>query len=171
MIFVVEAAQNRRRDDSVVIGQLVARRPDHSVRRRIRNPGSQAAMWPAAVVMPDPLAKNRAKMPLAHRNHEVQALAPHGPDQAFAERICLWNANRRLEHFPDPSPRASDRRPLSKSCRDRGLRIDAPDRQEQSSETAARSSPLSGARSRSNAGFDVCRLPGRQTHRSRGTWP
>src|SRR3954469_12338891 len=51
-------------------------------------------MWPAAVVVTDPLPKNGANMPLAHRDHEVQAFAPDGADDAFAEGIRLWNAHR-----------------------------------------------------------------------------
>src|SRR5262245_34346044 len=83
----------------MIIGQLVARRPDLSVRLRIRNPGSQAAMWPAAIVMADPLAKNGAKVSFAHWNYEVQAFATDRPDHAFAEGIRLWRTHR---CFQDP---------------------------------------------------------------------
>src|SRR6476660_1321303 len=57
-------------------------------------PGSQARVWPAAVVVTDPLPKNRANVPFAHRNHEVQAFAADCADHAFAEGIRLWRTHR-----------------------------------------------------------------------------
>src|SRR6188472_48 len=72
-IFVMEAAQNRRRDDSMIFGRSVAVRGDHAVRRRIRNPRPQAAVRTPAIVVTDPLPKNGANVPFARRNHEVQA--------------------------------------------------------------------------------------------------
>ena len=48
--------------------------------------------------MNDPFPKNGTYVPLAERNHEVQALAPDGADQAFADAVRLWHARGRLEH-------------------------------------------------------------------------
>ena len=103
-IFVVEAAQNRRRHDSMAGEQLMTRRPDHTVPRSIRNPGSQAAMGSAAIVMADPLAKNGVKVALVEWNNEVDTLTTDGPDQALAKGIRLWNPDRRFEGKSSPWP-------------------------------------------------------------------
>src|SRR5262245_3655520 len=49
----MEAAQNRRRDDSMAVGELVAARRHQSIGRRIRKPRSQAAVRAPAVVQLD----------------------------------------------------------------------------------------------------------------------
>ena len=54
-------------------------------------------MWPAPVVVTEPLPKNRANVPFARRNHEVQALAADRADHAFAKGIRLWRAHRCLQ--------------------------------------------------------------------------
>src|SRR5262249_46237426 len=82
----------------MITGQFVARRTDHSVKRRIRKPRSQAAVRSASVVMADRLPKNGAKVALGQRKQEVQTLSTDCADQALAEGVGLWNASRRLEN-------------------------------------------------------------------------
>jgi len=67
----MEAAQNRRRDDSTAIGQSVTVRRDASVTRRLRKPRPQAAMWPAAVVMRHPSRQDRAQMRFIEGNEKI----------------------------------------------------------------------------------------------------
>ena len=81
---MMQAAQNGRHDDSMLARQLVPFDADHAVRGRIRKRRSQAAMWPAAIVMADPLPKNGARMVLGHRNHEVQIFTTNRPDHPLA---------------------------------------------------------------------------------------
>ena len=38
-------------------------------------------------------------MRLGYRDHPIQALPPEGPDQSFAERICLRAAHRCFDDF------------------------------------------------------------------------
>jgi len=73
-------------------GRLTHGRPQQ--RWNPRNARSQARVWPAAVVLTDPLSKNRANVPFAHRNHEVQAFAADRADHACAEGIRLWRTHR-----------------------------------------------------------------------------
>jgi hypothetical protein len=47
--------------------------------------------------MSTPVPQNRAKVPLIHGNHEVQALSADGANHAFAEGIRLWRADGRSE--------------------------------------------------------------------------
>src|SRR4051812_33647679 len=42
----------------------------------------------------EPLSKSGTNVPLAHQNHEVQALAADRPDHPLAEGIRLWSAPR-----------------------------------------------------------------------------
>ena len=55
-------------------------------------------MWPATIVVTDPLPKNGTNVPFANRNHEVQAFAADRADHALAERIRWWSADG---HFQD----------------------------------------------------------------------
>ena len=54
---------------------------------RFRNAGSQGRVGTIAIVIGDEFAKCRTKMPLVHRDDEIQALAPDGPDQSLAESV------------------------------------------------------------------------------------
>ena len=65
---------------------------------RFRKAWPQTGVWPAAVVMRDPLPKNRANVPFVDRNDEIQAFATDRPDHALAERVRLWNAHWGFEH-------------------------------------------------------------------------
>jgi hypothetical protein len=62
----MEAAQNRRRDDSMAIGQVVG----WSTPRldQAEDPEAQAAMWAAAIVMRHPSSQNVAEMSLVQRD-------------------------------------------------------------------------------------------------------
>ena len=103
----MESAQNRRRDDAIAIGHAVTVRRHPSIRRRIRKSRPQTAVRAPAVVMGDPLPKNDAKVPLGQRDHEVQAFPTNCADYPLAERIRLWNASGRLEHFQTHRPEGS----------------------------------------------------------------
>ena len=106
-VFVMESAQNRRRDDAIAIGHAVTVRRHPSIRRRIRKSRPQTAVRAPAVVMGDPLPKHDAKVPLGQRDHEVQAFPTNCADYPLAERIRLWNARGRLEHFQTHRPEGS----------------------------------------------------------------
>jgi len=62
-------------------------------------PGPKLACDRPRFVVTGPLSKNRANVPFAHRNYEVQAFATNGADHAFAEGIRLWRTHR---CFQDP---------------------------------------------------------------------
>jgi len=97
-VLMMEPAQNRRRDDSMSLRQLVTVRRLHSIRRRIRKARPQAAVWAAAIVMRDPQSKDPSEMPLIERNHEIQAFAADRSHQSFAKCVRLRCVNRRSEH-------------------------------------------------------------------------
>ena len=56
--------------------------------------GTQCAVRTPAVVMNDPLAQDRTQVPLRHRNHPVQALAPDRSDHPLADRVRLGARER-----------------------------------------------------------------------------
>src|SRR3954468_13758700 len=90
----METAEDRPRRDSPASRKRMpvglADQPIHGGAGR--NAGPQARVWPAAIVVRDPLSKNRANVLLVDRNDEVQAFATDRPDHAFAERVRLWSA-------------------------------------------------------------------------------
>ena len=59
-----------------------------------RNARAQTRVGPAAIEMLRPFPKP-PRMSLAHRNHEVQTLAPNRADQALTEGIRLRRASWR----------------------------------------------------------------------------
>jgi len=95
-ILVMKPAQNRRRDNALAIGQLMAVRRHRAIRRRVRKSRSQAAMWAAAIVMRDPSRQDVAQVRFGQRNEEVQTLAPNGANQAFAECVGMSGRVHRL---------------------------------------------------------------------------
>jgi hypothetical protein len=109
-------------------------------------------------------------VPLVACNHEIQALAPNRADLRSQKAFACGTRTGVLRTVR-PTHQAFDRHLPNRSCRDRGLRIGAPDRPGRSSEIVAPSTPPSDAPSRSSAVFDACRLPGRHTRRSAETWP
>jgi hypothetical protein len=82
----------------MAIGQFVTVRLDNSISRRIGKPGSQAAMWPAAVVMCHPSVHDFAQVRVGQRNEEVQTLAANGADEALTKCVRLRRLNRRQTH-------------------------------------------------------------------------
>ena len=54
---------------------------------RVRNGRSQRRVGTTAIVIGDEFTNCRTKMPLVHRHHEIQALAPDGPDHTLAESV------------------------------------------------------------------------------------
>src|SRR4029453_16666174 len=85
---------SRRLDGRRAVGD----RATPPIYRSIRKPRSQAAVRAPAVVMRDPLAKDRAKVPLCQWNHDVQTLSTDCADQALAKGVRLWNAGWGLEN-------------------------------------------------------------------------
>jgi hypothetical protein len=69
-------------------GQFVSLDSDRSAcLDRLRNAGSQGRVGTTAIVISDEFANGRTKMPLVHRDDEIQALAPDGPDHTLAESV------------------------------------------------------------------------------------
>ena len=66
---------------------MAMRRRGHSLRRWIRNAGSEAGVRPSTIVMSDPFLKNVAKMPLIEGDQPIQALSTNRADQPFAMSI------------------------------------------------------------------------------------
>src|SRR5262249_41685083 len=62
-VFVVKAAQNRPRCDVMARRKMMTVGPPRTHRCWLfRNPGSQAAVGPATIVMPDPFVKDSTEM-------------------------------------------------------------------------------------------------------------
>jgi hypothetical protein len=62
--------------------------------RRAGYAGTQCAVRTTAVVVSNPLAKDRTQVPLRHRNHPVQTLAPDRADDPLADRVRLGARER-----------------------------------------------------------------------------
>jgi hypothetical protein len=99
---VVQSAENWRRDNTMAVANSMAARRHEVISRSIRNAWSQTRVWPASVVVHDPLPKDGSQVALVQRDHPVQTLAPDRTDHAFAERIRLRRAktNRNLLSQP-----------------------------------------------------------------------
>jgi hypothetical protein len=54
-----------------------------------RNPRPKTAVRAPSIVMTNPFRQERAEMPFAQRDHEIQTLASYGPDQSFTKCIPL----------------------------------------------------------------------------------
>ena len=57
--------------------------------RWFRHARAQGRVGTAAIVMQHPLKKDAAEMAFAQRNEEVEALAPNGSNEPFAESVGL----------------------------------------------------------------------------------
>ena len=80
-VFVIQTAEDSRRRDSMAGREPMTLCSARRVTERpFRNAWSQTRMWPGAIVVNDPLPKNRANVPFAHRNDEVQAFAADRAD-------------------------------------------------------------------------------------------
>ena len=98
-VLVMEPAQDRRRRDPMADRKTMAIRLfGHPLGSWIRNAGTEAGVWPAAIVMSDPFLKDSAKMPFTARDQPIQALSAHGADHAFAMRVRLRCSHGRLEN-------------------------------------------------------------------------
>ena len=64
---------------------------------RIGKAGAQGRVRSAAIVMHKPRPQSSSQMLFGYRDHPIQALTPEGPNQPFAERICLRAAHRRFD--------------------------------------------------------------------------
>ena len=93
-IFVMKTAERRHRRDLAASWKRMAVRVADAANhlRTLRKSRPQARMWPAAIVVRDPLPQNRANVPFVERNDEVKAFATDRPNHAFAERVRLWSA-------------------------------------------------------------------------------
>src|SRR4029453_9964355 len=95
----MQTAEDWRRGDSVANRDRMAVRiaDDRINDRTLRKAGPQTRVWPAAIVMGDPLPKSRANVLFADRNDEVYAFAADRADHTFAERIRLRSEERGFE--------------------------------------------------------------------------
>ena len=82
--------------------------------RRISNARSQAGVWPTAVIVGYPFAKDPSEMSLVDRDQPIQTLPTHCADQSLAERVGLRHPHWGLEHMP---PHRRDR-PVDRGCVD-----------------------------------------------------
>lgn len=81
-------------DDPVSIGAQA----DGPPFRRVRNSRIKCRMWPAPVVMSEPLSEDPPEVIPGQGAQVVEALAPSGPDGSLANRIGLWAPIRCPEH-------------------------------------------------------------------------
>jgi hypothetical protein len=70
---------------------------------RVRNGRSQRRVGTTAIVIGYEFANCRTKMPLVHRDDEIQALAPDGPDHMLAESVRGGCSDWCFERIHDPS--------------------------------------------------------------------
>jgi hypothetical protein len=88
-IFRVQPSQNRCREHPSVFGEAMAGgRELVGFVQRIGNPGSQAGMWAAPVIVDHPVAKNPSEMSLVNGDQPVQTLPTHRADQSFANALA-----------------------------------------------------------------------------------
>ncbi len=98
-VFVMETAEDWRCRDSAAYRNPTAG-PLTYVRSSdgpLRNPWSQARVWPAAVVV---TACNHANVPFAHQNHKVQAFA--AARQIFRPELGTRPHRRRCQRCDRP---------------------------------------------------------------------
>ena len=106
-VIVVQAAENRGRCDLRVGWPSMAVRlqRDGQAFRRGGDRRTERGVRAATVVVLGPLAHDVAQVPLAQGNHEVQRLAAHRADEAFAEGIRFRRTGR---GFQDGNSQATD---------------------------------------------------------------
>src|SRR5688572_29986071 len=85
---------SRRRDvREEVGGPPVVTRSARTARGSLR---TESGVWASPIVMRNPLAQDRAQMPLIEWNAVVKTLTARRSDQSFAKRVRLWDAGRCL---------------------------------------------------------------------------
>jgi hypothetical protein len=63
---------------------------------RIGNARSEAGMWPAPVIMRDPLFEKTPQVPLVERDQEVQAFAANCTDHSLTKSVGMSIQLRRM---------------------------------------------------------------------------
>ena len=100
-IFMVQAAQNRRRDYLRMFGKAMP--GEHElirVGRRMWNARSQAGVWTTSVIVLHPFTKDPSEVFLVQRDQPIETLATYRADQSFAEGVGLPCPGRGPEHMP-----------------------------------------------------------------------
>ena len=113
--------------------------------------GSQCTVRTPAVVVCNPLAKDRAEMRLGQRNHPVQALTPDRADHCARRSRSPWGS--RMVSAAPPGPTLGSNRPgaARRCCPGRGSGTFEHRRPRSPLEAAAASRPHPGVSSRSRA--------------------
>src|SRR5271163_3824558 len=72
-----------------------------SIRSGLGDPRTQARVWPSFIIVSDPRPQTSPQVLLIQRDHEIQTLSSHCPDEPFAIGIGLrcpdWNVQ-----YPQP---------------------------------------------------------------------
>ena len=93
----MQSRQNRDRDDSVTVRNVMAIRARALLDRRVGNAGPEARMGPSVVGMRHPSLQDNPDVSFIQRDHPIQALPTDGADQPVAECIRLWAAHGRFQ--------------------------------------------------------------------------
>ena len=96
---MMQASKDGRRGHSVSWREYVFAWADRILGlERFWKSWPEGRMWPAAIVMGDPLFENQLEMLLAERNEKVKAFTPYRSDQALTKGIRLGASHGRLHH-------------------------------------------------------------------------
>src|SRR5215813_12931202 len=97
----MESTENLFRFHFHALGQVMPTDVDWCGPRlfNFRDSWPQRGMWTGLIIMTNPLTQNGAQMVLAERDHEIQTLPPHRPDQALAVGIGLRCPDRSSQNL------------------------------------------------------------------------
>ena len=95
-IFVMQSRQDRRRDDSVTIRDLMPVRSRQPVDGHVGNARTAAGVWSTLVVVSHPLQQDGPKVAFMQHEQPVQTLTTNRADQPLAKRIRLRTAHGRF---------------------------------------------------------------------------
>ena len=95
---MMQPAENRRGDHSLIIRDLMTVRLRQSVDRHGRNARTEAGVRSGLVVVTHPLLEHAPKMPFIQHNQPVETLSTDRADQPLAIGIRLRAAHRSLQH-------------------------------------------------------------------------
>ena len=107
-IFMVQTAQNRRRDHLRVFRKAMT--GGHELIRfgqPMWNARSQAGVWTTSVIVGHPFAKNPSEMCLVNRDQPIETLPTHRADQSLPEPVGMssrLHRQRAVRHKPSASP-------------------------------------------------------------------
>jgi hypothetical protein len=77
--------------------------------RWFRHARAQGSVGTASIVVDHPLKRDAAEVAFVQRNAKVEALAPNGSNEPFAESVCLRATNRCLHPARIPPCKSSKR--------------------------------------------------------------